>query len=419
MGGRGEKQRQEAERSRVLQVAAEIFAERGCARTSLAAIGRALGRNPRHPTYYFADKQTLVATVMERHLEQLLGAVGLAEDWPGPPWRRLRLMLGRLIAAIAAAPAAHQVLLSEQRWLGAAAGAVQAKQRWLCAVFEDALERARPALATADGDGRPASATIAAALVGCALHQPLWSPDAPVAAQLARAAAMLAPLLAAARASRNGPGVGPGASVPAVPAPPNSPLAPAAMAPPYGAAGVLAAGDMRGEVTPADAIRPTNAAAPTPAEPPRRGRRRDPRDPPGMVPRPGLPPAGPPLPKRIAAASPRACGGGGTEAKATKAGAAGAEAFESGALGGGATGAGATSGTTAGAEAIGLGETGVGATGSGPSGSGPSGIGPTGIARSGADATRRGLTIPGLSDLQSPPGLPGCRIGLPLPPDRP
>jgi len=75
-------------RERVLEVAAQLIAHQGYAATSIAQISKASGANPASIYWAFANKEGLLAAVMERAAEAFFRELEAAPDDPDP-WNRL------------------------------------------------------------------------------------------------------------------------------------------------------------------------------------------------------------------------------------------------------------------------------------------------------------------------------------------
>jgi AcrR family transcriptional regulator len=82
----------ERSRRRILDAAAEIAGERGYEGTSIAAVSAHSGLPASSIYWYFADKDELIAAVIERSFERWLSAVALPGEQAGSATERVRLM---------------------------------------------------------------------------------------------------------------------------------------------------------------------------------------------------------------------------------------------------------------------------------------------------------------------------------------
>ncbi|MEB0284841.1 helix-turn-helix domain-containing protein, partial [Sphingomonas sp. 10B4] len=73
-------QRTDQQRERILQVAAQLFADQGYANTTMAQIVRALGVTKPFVYYYFRDKQEIFETLSWRPAVDCLTAMDFPAD---------------------------------------------------------------------------------------------------------------------------------------------------------------------------------------------------------------------------------------------------------------------------------------------------------------------------------------------------
>ncbi len=135
------------ERSAIIRAgAATLFAAQGYQGASLAGLARALGVTSNGITNYYATKEVLLHAVLEAHLLALLEAIERADDETLAPLARLKALARAYLAFIAGAGANGHLLLREAaRFLPAARTQdLRARERWVLALFRDALAAAAP-----------------------------------------------------------------------------------------------------------------------------------------------------------------------------------------------------------------------------------------------------------------------------------
>lgn len=101
----------------ILSRSAELFAEAGYARTSMADIADACGISKGLFYHYYLNKEKLLFDLLERHLTRCRDAVASAASAPGPPEARLRDMVTALLLVYADADALHKVQMNDLKIL--------------------------------------------------------------------------------------------------------------------------------------------------------------------------------------------------------------------------------------------------------------------------------------------------------------
>ena len=86
------------EREKIIEVAAELFGEKGYSATSIRDISQALKVSIATLYYYFKNKEDLLFTIIDSIGNDLLGMLKQAQDEFDDPKERLREMLSRHIA---------------------------------------------------------------------------------------------------------------------------------------------------------------------------------------------------------------------------------------------------------------------------------------------------------------------------------
>lgn len=137
------------QRDAILQQAAQLFAARGFAGTSMNELAAAAGVSKASLYHYFTDKYQLLVAIAEEHIDRLTALVAEA-DVTRAPEARLRGLIGRFVDEYADAHAHHQVLVQDIKYLAADDQArIRAKERTVVAAFAAAIAAVHPGLASA------------------------------------------------------------------------------------------------------------------------------------------------------------------------------------------------------------------------------------------------------------------------------
>ncbi|MCQ4160025.1 TetR/AcrR family transcriptional regulator [Roseomonas sp. GC11] len=107
----------EEKREGILRQAAELFAQHGYDRASMAMLAEACGVSKALLYHYYKDKEALLFDVLALHLHQLVLAVREAADPALPPRARLEAMATALLLAYREADAIHHVQITCLRLL--------------------------------------------------------------------------------------------------------------------------------------------------------------------------------------------------------------------------------------------------------------------------------------------------------------
>ncbi len=138
------------QREMILARAAELFAQRGYASTSMNNVAEACGVSKPTLYHYYRDKYDLLVTITEDHVTRLAELVREVEDERLAPEARLRRLIVRFVAEYAGAQNAHRVLTEDVRFLEPDDQArVLGHEREVVAGFARAIGELRPAMATA------------------------------------------------------------------------------------------------------------------------------------------------------------------------------------------------------------------------------------------------------------------------------
>lgn len=160
-------------REAVVQEAARLFAELGYHRASFGRIAQAAGVSQPFIVKRWLTKEALLLEICERHIDGLL--LAMEQVPPEAPLPRLEAMAVALADAVAADRTAARTLPQSGVALGATPlRDLKARQRWLLAIFIEALEATLPKLAR-----RPDLATPAAlSLLSLLTSHDLWFREA-------------------------------------------------------------------------------------------------------------------------------------------------------------------------------------------------------------------------------------------------
>ncbi len=134
-------------RDAILDRAAELFAAKGFARTSMNAISTACGASKAALYHYYDGKDALLFDILDSHIRFLLETVEeIAAAEPDPETRLYRLTEG-LMQGYADADAKHKVLLNEMGSLDPdKRETIRRMERRIVAVFTETLTGLNPDL---------------------------------------------------------------------------------------------------------------------------------------------------------------------------------------------------------------------------------------------------------------------------------
>lgn len=137
----------ESRRGQIVELAAQLFAERGFLGASISQIADACGMSKSAIYHYYPSKEDILYDVMHSHVEMLNVAAREALSRPAKPDQRLRDMTQKFMAAYTGAAARHKVLLNDLAHLPRARRAkIVALQRNLIVMVEGVLQDISPTL---------------------------------------------------------------------------------------------------------------------------------------------------------------------------------------------------------------------------------------------------------------------------------
>lgn len=147
---RGRAATYDEQREAILARAAELFAHRGYAATTMNDIADACGLSKATLYHYYDDKTALLGSICEAQVTTLRGLVDDVDALRLPPEARLRELIRRFVQAYAGAQHAHRVLTEDVRFLDAAdRERVLGTERALVAAIARTVAALRPELAEA------------------------------------------------------------------------------------------------------------------------------------------------------------------------------------------------------------------------------------------------------------------------------
>jgi TetR/AcrR family transcriptional regulator len=145
----------EDKRALIFERAAELFADQGFARTSIARLAAHCQASKSWIYHYFPSKEAILYEILREHMDLLLASAERAVRSSDEPRRQLRAVLRALMAAYAHARAKHVLLLNELTCLPVGQQhEIRALERRLVALVADLVKRiasgrlAQPTLAT-------------------------------------------------------------------------------------------------------------------------------------------------------------------------------------------------------------------------------------------------------------------------------
>ncbi|QRF61942.1 TetR/AcrR family transcriptional regulator [Variovorax paradoxus] len=135
------------QRSLIARAAAELFARKGYAATSMNEIAEASGLSKPGLYHHFKDKAQVLLHIADGHVSRLVDIVTGVEALQLAPDERLPELIEAFMAEYAEAQHEHRVLTEDVRFLDPEAQArVLDKERTVVRVFADAIAATRPDL---------------------------------------------------------------------------------------------------------------------------------------------------------------------------------------------------------------------------------------------------------------------------------
>ena len=140
----------EAQREQILGAAAQLFATRGYAATTMNHVAAACGVSKATLYHYVRNKHGLLAQIAAGHVARLEALVAAVTAQRLAPQPHLQALIQRFMQAYAHAEHEHRVLTEDVKFLAEAdRAAVLAAQRRVVAAFAAAVAALRPDLQSA------------------------------------------------------------------------------------------------------------------------------------------------------------------------------------------------------------------------------------------------------------------------------
>lgn len=144
----------EAQRSAILDHAAEAFAEAGYAACSMTDVAKKSGASKARLYHYYESKEAILYDLLDRHTRELLDIAIAVRDGAKrqgiQPQDELRAMIARFLDAYQTARTRHIALLNDVKFLGEKQRErIVARERAVVDAFMKALKRAFPKRVTA------------------------------------------------------------------------------------------------------------------------------------------------------------------------------------------------------------------------------------------------------------------------------
>lgn len=147
---RGRSASYDDQRELILKRAAELFAQRGYAATSMNQVAEACGFSKPTLYHYYRDKDALLVSICDEHVLRLHAMTNEVLAAALPPKAQLRELIVRILDEYADAQHAHRVLTEDVRFLGAADQArILGHEREVVAGFARVVGALRPDLQAA------------------------------------------------------------------------------------------------------------------------------------------------------------------------------------------------------------------------------------------------------------------------------
>jgi AcrR family transcriptional regulator len=133
------------QRASILQAAAQLFAMKGYASTSMAALAKANGMSKALLYHYYRDKQHILSDIANSYMDTLLALVAEVDAAPLLPTERLHALVARFMHTYERAQPQHMVLVQDVKFLSAAnRRRIVAKERKVVDAFARAIAVLKP-----------------------------------------------------------------------------------------------------------------------------------------------------------------------------------------------------------------------------------------------------------------------------------
>ena len=145
----------ESQRLRILENAAEAFAEAGYAACSMTDVAKKSGASKARLYHYYESKEAILYDLLDRHTQELLDIAIAVRDRAKRegigPQAELKTMVASFLDAYQTARTRHIALLNDVKFLGdKQRERIVARERAVVDAFAEALKRAFPKRVTPD-----------------------------------------------------------------------------------------------------------------------------------------------------------------------------------------------------------------------------------------------------------------------------
>jgi AcrR family transcriptional regulator len=145
----------ESQRLRILENAAEAFAEAGYAACSMTDVAKKSGASKARLYHYYESKEAILYDLLDRHTQELLDIALAVRDRAKregiKPQDELKTMVASFLDAYQTARTRHIALLNDVKFLGdKQRERIVARERAVVDAFAEALKRAFPKRVTPD-----------------------------------------------------------------------------------------------------------------------------------------------------------------------------------------------------------------------------------------------------------------------------
>lgn len=159
----------------ILDAAAQVFAEQGMEKASMAQVAARAQVSKALLYHYYPGKDALIFAIITTHLEELDAAIAAADDTALPPDQRLRRLVGAVLESYRGADDQHKVQLNATAALSDdQKAAITALERGIVRRFSVVLDQINPDLNDRD---RPLLMPVTMSLFGMMNWVYMWFRD--------------------------------------------------------------------------------------------------------------------------------------------------------------------------------------------------------------------------------------------------
>lgn len=159
----------------ILDAAAQVFAEQGMDKASMAQVAARAQVSKALLYHYYPGKDALIFAIIITHLEELDASIAAADDAALPPDQRLRRLIGAVLESYRGADDQHKVQLNATAALSDdQKAAITAQERAIVRRFSVVLDQINPDLNDRD---RPLLMPVTMSLFGMMNWVYMWFRD--------------------------------------------------------------------------------------------------------------------------------------------------------------------------------------------------------------------------------------------------